>query len=519
MAPDQTPKKLPLGIQTFRKIREDGCYYVDKTGYATRLVTEGTTYFLSRPRRFGKSLFLDTLAEMFAGNKDLFEGLACYDTWDWDTVYPVVRIDFAASGADSPEALDRRVGEILAANERRLGVTTTAKSPGGRLEELIGNAHAKYGQRVVVLVDEYDKPILDNLADPDLARTMRNRLAGLYGATKTSDAHIKFTMLTGVSKFSKVNVFSGLNNLKDITLHPRYSAICGYTEDDLDEVFGLEMTNLDREEVRRWYNGYTWGGQAVYNPYDLLLLFDTHQFDSYWFATGTPRFLVDTLTDNGFYLPRLHSLEATTALLSSFDVGHMTPTALLFQTGYLTVAATHQTPQGLRYTLRLPNEEVRTALTGALLAACSPNAEAVAERADRLPTLLAAADFPGLEALFREHFASIPHDWYRGNPIAQAEGYYCSVFYAFFSSVGLDTTPEDTSNAGRLDLAVRHAGQVFLFEIKTDAQPSGAAMTQIEDRGYADKYLAQGQPVHLVGVEFSRERRTIIGFDVRTIPA
>ncbi|MCL2423205.1 MAG: AAA family ATPase, partial [Micrococcales bacterium] len=193
-----TRKKLPVGIQTFREIREDGCYYVDKTGYATRLVAEGKTYFLSRPRRFGKSLFLDTLAEMFAGTKHLFEGLECYDTWDWDTVYPVVRIDFAASGADSPEALDRRVSEILAANERRLGVATTAQSPGGRLEELICNAEAKYGQRIVVLIDEYDKPILDNLTDPDLARAMRNRLAGLYGVTKTQDAHIKFVMLTGV---------------------------------------------------------------------------------------------------------------------------------------------------------------------------------------------------------------------------------------------------------------------------------------------------------------------------------
>ncbi|MCL2850007.1 MAG: AAA family ATPase, partial [Micrococcales bacterium] len=405
MGPDQTRKKLPIGIQTFRKIREDGCYYVDKTGYAAQLVADGTTYFLSRPRRFGKSLFLDTLAEMFAANKRLFDGLACYDTWDWDTAYPVVRIDFASSSTGSLAELDERICDILAANERRLEVTTTAASGSGRLAELIVNAEAKHGQPVVLLVDEYDKPILDTMTDPDLARAVRDRLAGLYGVTKSEDAHIKFVMLTGVSKFSKVNLFSGMNNPEDITLAERYSALCGYTEEDLDTVFAAEMVGLDRDEVRHWYNGYNWTGEAVYNPYDLLLLFREHLFDPYWFETGTPRFLLDTLAQEGFYLPRLQNIEATTALLSSFDVGSVSSTALLFQTGYLTIASTHHTPQGKRYTLRFPNHEVRMALTGALLAACSPDRDMVSERTSRLPALLAAGDFPGIEQLFKQHFA------------------------------------------------------------------------------------------------------------------
>ncbi|MCL2423681.1 MAG: ATP-binding protein, partial [Micrococcales bacterium] len=476
MSPELVRKKLPIGVQTFREIREDGCYYVDKTGYAARLVAEGKTYFLSRPRRFGKSLFLDTLADMFAGKKHLFAGLECYETWDWDTVYPVVRIDFAERSQRSLEWIDQRIDEILAFNEERLGVAATTGTAPARFGALIRNAEAKYGQRVVVLVDEYDKPILDTMTDPDLARNVRDRLASLYGVTKSQDAHIKFVLLTGVSKFSKVNLFSGLNNPKDITLHPRYSAVCGYTEDDLDTVFAPELPGLDRDQVREWYNGYTWGGTAVYNPYDLLLLFDTHQFQSYWFATATPTFLVNTLAERRFYLPRLAHLEADDELLSSVDVGDISTTALLFQTGYLTIDSIHQTQQGLRYQLRLPNHEVRMALPRALLSAFSPDAEMVRERTGRLPALLAAADFPGIERMFKDHFAAIPHDWYRANNIAQAEGYYCSVFYAFFAAAGLDTVAEDTSNAGRLDLAVRHAGQIFLFEVKTDAQPPGSAM-------------------------------------------
>ncbi|MCL2849031.1 MAG: ATP-binding protein [Micrococcales bacterium] len=517
MSPDLARRKLPIGVQTFREIRDEGSYYVDKTGYAAQLVAEGKTYFLSRPRRFGKSLFLDTLAEMFAGNKRLFEGLECYDTWDWDTVYPVVRIDFAERSQRSLEWIDQRIEEILALNEERLGVPATTGTAPARFGALIRNAQAKHGQRVVVLVDEYDKPILDTMTDPDLARDVRDRLASLYGVTKSQDAHIKFVMLTGVSKFSKVNLFSGLNNPEDITLDAEYSAVCGYTEEDLDSVFAPELVGLDRDQVREWYNGYSWGGQSVYNPYDLLLLFRKRQFDTYWFETGTPTFLVDTLTEQGFYLPRLQNLEATAGLLSSVDVGHVSPTALLFQTGYLTVDSTHQTPQGLRYRLRLPNHEVRMALPRTMLSAFSPDAELVREQASRLPDLLEAADFPGIERLFKAHFASIPHDWYRSNTIAQAKGYYCSVFYAFFASAGLETTAEDTSNTGRLDLAVRYAGQVFLFEVKTDAQPPGSAMKQIEARGYAEKYRGEGLPIHLVGVEFSREQRTLTRFQVQTL--
>jgi len=343
-------KKLPIGVQTFREIREGGYYYVDKTGYASRLVDEGRTYFLSRPRRFGKSLFVDTLAELFAGNRALFEGLACYDTWDWETTYPVVSISFGSGVVTDPDMLERRIRRQLDDNAARLGVGPLRDDDVvDAFISLIRAAETAHGQRVVVLVDEYDKPILDNITKPELSRQMRDGLRNLYSVVKDQDAHIKFVLLTGVSKFSKVSIFSGLNNLNDITIDPQYSAVCGYTDHDVDTVFAPELDGLDRDEIRDWYNGYSWTGEAVYNPFDLLLLFSKRRFQSYWFETGTPTFLVDTLTEQRFYLPDLQNIEATEALLSSFDVGDISPTALLFQTGYLTIAATRLVAGAQRY--------------------------------------------------------------------------------------------------------------------------------------------------------------------------
>ncbi|MCL2467414.1 MAG: ATP-binding protein [Micrococcales bacterium] len=510
-------KKLPTGIATFARIRRGDYYYVDKTGYAMQ-VADGATCFLSRPRRFGKSLFIDTLAEMFAGNKALFEGLACYDEWDWDTVHPVVRLGFAEGSLTSRAELDERIVAQLQSNAVRLGL---GPMPGYRIPDLfiwlIQEAEQVHGQAVVVLVDEYDKPIIDNLADTAVAEQMRDGLRNVYSVLKGQDAHLRFVMLTGVSKFSKVSLFSGLNNLDDITLDPPYSAICGYTEEDLDTVFAPELEGLDRKLVREWYNGYNWDGEAVYNPYDLLLLFKKRQFKPYWYETATPKFLVDTLTSRQFYLPGLQTITADDTVLSAFDVGDMSTEALLFQTGYLTIGDTYEVLGAPRYQLRFPNREVRASLTGALLAACSPDPTAARTLADRLPRFLQAGDLAGVEDVVKEHFASIPHDWHRSNKIAQVEGYYSSVFYTLFASVGLDTIAEDTSSRGRLDLAVRHAGQVFLFELKVVDAPTGAALAQIKDKAYAAKYLAKGVPVHLVGVEFSRTERNIVAWDTETI--
>ena len=511
-------RKLPIGIQTFRKIREDDYYYVDKTALALRLVEEGSHYFLSRPRRFGKSLFLDSLGELFAGSEDLFRGLHVHDRWDWSTVYPVIRISFGGGVLHDPSSLAKRIEEILAENEQRLGFSgpPSATIP-GRFSSLIRSAHAATGQRVVVLIDEYDKPILDNITEPQQARAMRDGLRNFYSVIKDADAHIRFAFLTGVSKFSKVSLFSGLNNLRDITVSPAYSALCGYTEADVDSVFAPELAGLDRQQIRDWYNGYNWTGEAVYNPFDLLLLFEERQFRPYWFETGTPTFLVDVLTERGYFTPELSAVHASESLLSTFDVEQMPSEALLWQTGYLTFAGQRQTGARIEYTLREPNLEVRSALHDALLKRLMGDAMRAERAESRLYDRLQANDFPGLRAHFSHLFASIPHDWYRNNPIAQYEGYYASVFYSHFAALGLDITLEDASNQGRLDMAVRFNGQIYLFEFKVvELTPAGRALQQIKDRGYADKYRAEGVPIHLIGVEFSREQRSVVGFEVES---
>ncbi len=309
-----------------------------------------------------------------------------------------------------------------------------------------------------------------------------------------------------------------INNLRDITVSRDYSAICGYTETDLDRVFAAEMAGLDRSQIRAWYNGYNWTGEAVYNPYDLLLLFQEREFRPWWFETATPTFLIDLLTARQTFVPRLEHLLASEHLLSAFDVDHIATEALLFQTGYLTIDKVHQLGALIQYRLRYPNLEVRASLNGALLDQLGGRSPAIAAQTARLYALLRANDFPGLAQLFTAFFASIPGDWYRNNPIAQYEGFYASVFYAYFASLGLDLTPEETSHAGRLDLALRFNGQVYLFEFKVvELEPEGRALQQIKDRGYADMYRAGCEPIHLIGVEFSRERRAVVGFEVETL--
>ena len=293
-------RRLPIGIQTFRLIREEGCYYVDKTAYIQRLVDGGRHYFLSRPRRFGKSLLLDTIKELFEGSEELFQGLAIHDQWDWNMRCPVLRLDFGSGDFEQPGWLSEDLTLQLEAIEKSAGIAASSSSAPARFRRLIAELRERSGRRVVVLVDEYDKPILDALGTPEIARANRSFLCGLYSVIKSCDAHIEFTLLTGVSKFAKVSIFSGLNNLMDITLDPHYSAICGYTEQDLDEVFAPELPGLDRDEVRHWYNGYSWRGEGkVYNPFDILLLFRQREFKAHWFETGSPKFLIDTLLRRG----------------------------------------------------------------------------------------------------------------------------------------------------------------------------------------------------------------------------
>ncbi len=511
-----TKRRLPIGIQTFRKMREDNYYYVDKTAHIQRLIDEGSHFFLSRPRRFGKSLFLDTLKELFEGNEPLFEGLHIHDYWDWQIRYPVVRLSFGKGNFKEAEYLHANVMAQLHTIAEEAGIAPRYDTAPECFSDLIRVLHRQVGQRVAVLIDEYDKPILDALEVPEVARANRDFLRGLYATIKDSDAHVKFTFLTGVSKFSKVHIFSGLNNLTDITLDPDYSAICGYTEADLDNVFAPELPGLDREEIRDWYNGYSWRGQEkVYNPFDILLLFRRHSFEAYWFETGTPTFLIETLFNRRVSSLKLDEMIGSSDLLSTFDVDEIATEALLFQTGYLTITGEENLGGKSFYRLGYPNREVRQSLNESLLDYLVKDSTLLMANSVQLYRLLEANDFASLETLFHAFYASIPYEWYTNNDIANFEGYYASVFYSYFAALGLDITVEDSSSHGRVDMAVYFNDNIYLFEFKVvELASEGAAMAQLQAKGYADKYRGLDQPIHLIGVEFSKDTRNITAFEV-----
>lgn len=508
-------RKLPIGIQSFAKVRSDDYYYVDKTALALDLIEGGSHYFLSRPRRFGKSLFLDTLKELFEGNEPLFQGLAVHDQWDWSVKYPVLRFTFSGGHYAEQGQTEKTLFEQLDVLEQAYGVPTIYGTASGRLKALIVHAQKQTGQPAVVLVDEYDKPILDALHDPVLARENRDFLRGFYGTIKDADAHIKFTFLTGVSKFSKVSLFSGLNNLKDITLDARYSTLCGYTDNDIDTIFEPELAGLDRTAIRDWYNGYNWLGEGVYNPFDILQLFDKREFDNYWFETGTPTFLVDLLFERQVRSLQLDNMFSSSTMLSSFDVEQIITEALLFQTGYLTIKFTERLGDTTFYTLGYPNREVYKSLNESLLSVMVKNPSEQAMQSGRLYKALLVSDFDALKTIFHAFFASIPHHWYTSNDIQSFEGFYASVFYSYFAALGLDVTVEDCTNHGRLDMTLKFNNQVYLFEFKVvELAPKGNALQQIKDKQYADKYRDLDQPIHLIGVEFSKVDRNIVGFEV-----
>ena len=318
-----------------------------------------------------------------------------------------------------------------------------------------------------------------------------------------------------MSKFSKVSLFSGLNNLIDITLEPAFSAVCGYTDRDLDTVFAPELEELDRDAIRDWYNGYRWLGEEVYNPFDILLLFRRRKFGAYWFETGTPTFLLETLFRRRVSSVELGGMIGSGELLSTFDVDDMATEALLFQTGYLTITGESDLNGEALYQLGYPNREVRQSLNRSLLRYLVKDATRQIANSVRLRELLAKNDFDGLEGLFQAFFSSIPYEWYTNNDIADYEGYYASVFYSYFAALGLDITVEDSTSHGRLDMAVRFGGNVYLFEFKVvEMEPEGTAMAQLRERDYAAKYRGGSGEVFLVGVEFSRKTRGVVGFEV-----
>jgi len=504
-------KKLPIGIQSFASIRDGGYCYVDKGALIHQLVENGKYYFLSRPRRFGKSLLVDTLAQAFMGKRSLFEGLYLDQHWDWSVSHPVIRFDFSSGVLTGREALDAEVLAQLQECAQGYGVEVTENAPHRVFSSLIHQLYQKSGQRVVVLVDEYDKPILDNIASPEQAAELREGLKNIYSVIKSRDAELRFVLLTGVSKFSKVSLFSGLNNLKDITLDSRYATICGYTERDLSTVFAEHLQGVDRKELRSWYNGYNFLGEKVYNPYDVLLYLDERTFRSYWFETGNPSFLLELLQQRSYPIPQLENLRADDDLLASFDVESLEIETLLFQTGYLTIQEMEQLGGARFFTLGYPNMEVKSALTNHILNMLVSSSVKKTKGQQSLYYALQRNDLDGLHPIFHAFFASIPHDWYRKNQLANYEGYYASIVYCYFAALGLDVTPEETTNHGRIDLTVKFEDRVYLIEFKVNEMTeAGSALAQIKERGYHEKFA--DSECYLIGIEFSREDRNITAF-------
>ncbi len=504
-------KKLPIGLQNLREMRTQGYVYVDKTPHVARLVEQGKYYFLARPRRFGKSLLVDTLAEAFAGSRELFEGLYLEQHWDWSRQYPVLRFDFSPGVLRSRTELDQRITAQLDEHAARYGLVLQRTDIPSRFEELVLRLNQATGQSIVVLVDEYDKPILDNLQTPESARVMREGLRNFYSVIKRLDPCLKFVLLTGVSKFSKVSLFSDLNNLEDLTLDLRVATLCGYTQDELIANFAEYLDGVDLNEVRRWYNGYNFFGEPVYNPFDILLYLRHRQFRCYWFETGTPTFLFQTLEQHQVTLADFDGVEVGEQLLSSFDVDCIEPEVLLFQTGYLTIDRSWSDEAGYHYRLIYPNHEVRLALPQAQLQRYSPNARSQQMALKQVREALDRDDPDRLRAALHSFFASIPHDWHRRNNLADYEGYWASLVYCLFAALGVKTRAEEATNRGQIDLVIHYRERIWLLEFKVDDGNDGQrALDQIKAQGYGQRYA--GQPVTLIGIDFSPKQRNLSGF-------
>ena len=519
-----TRQRLPIGIQDFDRLRNTNSYYVDKTPLIRDLIERGDHYFLSRPRRFGKSLLVDTINALFTGQEALFRGLDIYDHWDWSVTYPVVRVSFDRK-YNRPEDIERNLDNQLDLIEHAAGLSSVgaAGAVPERLQYLLYRLHLKTGQRVVILVDEYDKPILDVLEHPEQARANREYLRGFYGIIKGSAAHVRFVFVTGVSMFSKLSLFSDMNNLEDISLDPRFATICGYTDADIDSVFAPELEGLDRDEIRTWYNGYNWRGETrLYNPFDVLLLLRKREFRPYWFESGNPAFLLKTLEAKSVSLRELENQMVDRSLVSKFDVEMISAEALLFQTGYLTITDERQEGHRTVYCLDYPNREVQLSLNDEVLTYLNPKHIVPLDEGKTLRALLEVNDFEGFAETLKAYLASIPYQWHTTGDLARYEAWYAGLLHMCFRAIGMDVRSEEVSSQGRSDMVVLTGGQVFVVEFKMAgaAEETEAALevalSQMQDRGYAEKYKDRKEPIHLVAIACGREARNLL--DIRVQP-
>jgi hypothetical protein len=507
-------KLLPIGISDFKKLREGGYIYVDKTEYIYRMIKEGGGYyFLSRPRRFGKSLLLSTIEYLFKGEGELYRGLYIEDKWNWEETNPVVRIDFAKD-IKKKEDLKEKIYQELRKNYmwNNFKMPKEIRDESILLEELIMRISEREKKQVVVLVDEYDKPILDVIEDKREAEEVRKELKGFYSTLKGLDKYIRFVLITGVSKFSKVSLFSGLNQLKDISLDERYGNICGYTQEELERNFKEYLEGVDLEEVREWYNGYSFLGDRLYNPFDILLYLDSKRFDSYWYKTGTPSFLIKLIKEREYDVSELENKIVKKNVLEKFDIEEIRIEALMYQTGYLTIKEVYQKEYGQEYRLGFPNKEVRISFNEDILPLVLKD-EIRENIADKIIEILKGERLDNLREQVEVLISNISYVHYKG------ESSYVIAIFSLLYTTGLNVITEDNTNKGRIDLAVIvDRSIVYIIEVKVieREEEKGKAIKQIEEREYYKKYMNY-EKIYIVGIEIDRNKKRIVNYEYKRV--
>jgi hypothetical protein len=513
-------QKLPIGIQDFVKIREEGYVYVDKTAPIHRLLTgSGGAFFLSRPRRFGKSLLCSTLAAIFEGRRELFSGLAIDGlAWEWKK-HPIIRIDLNPGRyEDGVRNLDVQLHTALSDAAETEGLELSGETLEAQFGNLIKTMCNRQGQRVAVIIDEYDKPLLSTIDNAELHKKMRIALKGFYAVLKSYDRYLRFVFLTGVTKFSQVSVFSELNNLTDISLSPDYYDICGITQQELEKEFRPEIDEIVQykettkseylTKLKYFYNGYRFSKKqdTVYNPFGLLNHFNNHgEFETYWFSTGTPTFLIKLIEAQQVDILGLEKMSMTFAGLQKFNVDNMDSAAVLYQSGYLTIVDYNN--EFGEYILDYPNEEVRAAFANALLEqyvhVSAPDVNALSVR---LPKDLVRGDIDGAMNELIPFLAAIPYDL-----AIRQEKYYQTVIHLIFRMLGLYCRSEVKTSAGRIDTLVETGNYMYCFKFKPDGTAE-EALRQIDDKGYLLPWQNKGKKLVKVGVSFDSEKRNIGGW-------
>ena len=526
------PRKLPIGVQSFKVLRNDRYLYVDKTKYITQLVTSSRVYFLSRPRRFGKSLFLSTLSAYFLGKKELFKGLYLEKAEEEQAVlenraawqeYPVFYLDFNTGNYNCMEALQENLNIFLSRLEDIYGKKDVEETPPKCFEGLLKRAYQKTGKQVVILVDEYDKPLLQTMGvNEALNEDYRNELKAFYSVIKTCDEYIRFAFLTGVTKFSKISIFSDLNNLRDISLEKHYAGICGITQKELEANFQPEIQALADEQkltyqetltaLQQWYDGYCFAPAAdgMYNPFSLLNAFAKERFGSYWFETGTPTFLVNFLKEAHYFVPDLDgNVELDESGLQTYRAVAQDALPILFQAGYLTIK--EYTSDVRLYRLGFPNDEVRYGFLENLLPAYSdvPFGQ-TGVWVGRFVQDIRKGDVNGFMKRMQSLIAGISYDNFSSKELKLREQNYQTAVYLIFKLMGQFVQTEVYCASGRADCVVITADAIYLFEFKLNGNGSAEdALNQIKKQSYAAQYKANRKKTVLIGCTFSEETRTI----------